>query len=213
MIVLTRFKELIVESLKDNKKWIIGLYILFIVVFIVAWLLSANQANNLINNSAILRPNMSNPLSTSQVSAIDIFIINESSGILTYIFSVFFGIPAFVSLLYNGVNLGVVGQLFSALIPNGALRYIVYLIPHGIFEITALIIESVAGILLFRFIWNFIKAWRSDETQGISDSFEKNKKLLIQSIILMIFSTLLLLIAAPIEVYFSVPFSEFILGV
>lgn len=104
------------------------------------------------------------------------------------------------------------GQLFNTMMPNGAIKYIVYLIPHGIFEITATVIESVAGILLFLFIWRFIKAMLSNESQGFKDSFEKTKKVLIQSIILMIFSTILLLIAAPIEAYVSIPLSEFILG-
>ena len=42
-----------------------------------------------------------------------------------------------------------------------------------------------------------------------TESFQKTKKVLIHSIILMIFSTILLLIAAPIETFVSVPFSEF----
>ena len=115
-------------------------------------------------------------------------------------------------LAYNAVNLGVIGQLFNQAIPNGGLRYIIYLIPHGIFEITATVLQSVAGVLLFLFIWRFIKAWRNSNTSGASQAFEKTKKILVQSIILMIFSTILLLIAAPIEAYFSVPFSEFIIG-
>ena len=98
------------------------------------------------------------------------------------------------------------------LIPNGGLKFLVYLIPHGIFEITATVIQSVAGILLFMFIFKFIKAWRSSQTQGASDAFDKTKKVLIQSIMLMIFAAILLLIAAPIEAYVSIPFSQLILG-
>lgn len=53
---------------------------------------------------------------------------------------------------------------------------------------------------------------RSDDTQGISDSFEKTKKILIQSIVLLIFSAILLIIAAPIEAYFSISFASLITG-
>jgi stage II sporulation protein M len=105
-----------------------------------------------------------------------------------------------------------VGQLFSQLTSNGGLLYIIYLIPHGIFEFTATVIQSVAGIQLFSFIWNFIKSMRSDETNGMSESFDKTKKILIQGIVLMIFATILLLIAAPIESYFSFPFAQFVIG-
>ena len=96
--------------------------------------------------------------------------------------------------------------------PNGGTLYILYLIPHGIFEVTATVLQSVAGILLFLFIWRFIKSMRNKKTNGISQSFEKTKKALIQSIVLMIFSTILLLIAAPIEAYVSIPFAEFVMN-
>jgi uncharacterized membrane protein SpoIIM required for sporulation len=62
------------------------------------------------------------------------------------------------------------------------------------------------------FIWRFARALISSETHGVSEAFEKSKKILIQSLIIMIFTTILLLIAAPIEAYISVPFSELIVG-
>lgn len=209
MNILTNFKNLTIESLRDNKKLIIGLYVLFIVCFIAAWIVSGAKMATLHNT---MGSNVSPTPLTGDGGAIDLFIHNEWGGIVTYVGSIFFGIPAIILLMYNGVNLGLMGQMFSTFFPNGGLKYIIYLIPHGIFEITATVLQSVAGILLFLFIWNFIKEMRSKETQGVSDAFEKTKKILIQSIILMIFSTILLLIAAPIEAYFSIPFSELLLG-
>ena len=208
MNILNKFKDLLVETFSDNKKLIIGLYILFIVLFIAAWFFSADIIRTNFSDVPV-SPN-SNAMDAS--SAMEFFIHNELGGILTYVSSIFFAIPAFLLLAYNAVNLGLFGQLFDTILPNGGIKYIVYLIPHGIFEITATVLQSVAGILLFLFIWRFLKAMRSSETQGVSDSFEKTKKVLIQSIILMIFSTMLLLIAAPIEAYFSVPFSNLIVG-
>lgn len=205
---IIKFKNLLFESLKDNRKLIIGFYILFIICFIVSWIISGPKINAAMNNIPI-----SNPSGMEDVGALDLFIHNESGGILTYISSVFFGIPAIAMLLYNAINLGIVGQIFNTIMPNGAFMYILYLIPHGIFEITATVLQSVSGIMLFLFIWRFVKALRSKDTHGVSDSFNQTKKILIQSIVLMIFSTILLLIAAPIEAYFSVPFSEFVLGV
>lgn len=209
MTILTNFKDLLIDSLKDNKKLIIGLYVLFIICFIVTWILSSSFMNNYVKSINATNTTIGN----IGTSAIELFIHNEISGIISYITSIFFGIPAILVLLYNGFNLGMIGSLFSNLLPNGGLYYIVYLIPHGIFEITSTVINSVAGILLFSFIWNFVKSTRSDETNGLSDSFEKTKKILIQSIVLLIFSVILLLIAAPIEAYFSVPFADLIMGV
>lgn len=210
MNILKKFKDLLFESLRDNKKLIIVFYVFFIVCFIGAWILSADAISASL--SGIENASSSTPSLDNTLSAMDILINNEWSGILTYVGSIFFGIFAIISLGYNGVNLGMFGQLFSQYVPNGGLKYIVYLIPHGIFEITATVLHSVAGILLFLFIWRFIRAMISKDVHGASEAFNQNKKVLIQSLIIMIFSAILLVIAALIEAYFSVPFSEFIVG-
>lgn len=209
MSALTKFKDLLMEALKENKKLIIGLYLLFIICFIAAWIMSGTAVESGVGN--LLASNTTNS-GMESASAVELFIQNEWGGIVTYIASVFFAIPAIIVLIYNGINLGTAGQLFNQIIPNGGIRYIVYLIPHGIFEITATVLQSVAGVLLFLFIWRFVKALRSSQTHGASDAFDKTKKVLIQSIVLMIFATILLLIAAPIEAYISVPFSDLIVG-
>lgn len=208
MDILTKFKNLTVEALRDNKKLIIGLYILFIVCAAVAWILSAARVESVVGSMP--SANTTATTGIQLVGATELFINNEWGGIETYIFSIFFAIPAFVMLIYNAINLGALGQLFAQLVPNGGLKYIVYLIPHGIFEITATVVQSAAGVLLFLFILRFIKAWRS--SREASEAFEQTKKILIQSIMLMIFATILLLIAAPIEAYVSVPLSELIVG-
>lgn len=209
--VLTKFKDLTIESLKENKKLIVGLYIIFIICFILAWILSADNIGAAVNSMGIANSTAQTPNMSSQVGALDLFIANEMGGIMTYLGSILFCIPAIVMLIYNAVNLGSIGQLFATISPKMGIMYIVYIIPHGIFEITATVLESVAGILLFMFIWRFIKAWRT--SNGASQAFEKTKKVLIQSIVIFIFSTILLVIAAPIEAYVSVPLSAFICGV
>ena len=210
MNILKKFVELLYESLTDNKKLIIVMAVLFLACFIGAWVFSSSSISSntaQIQNISSFTPNMD-----QGTGAVELFINNEYGGILTYLGSVFFGIFAVVSLIYNGVNLGLVGQLFSQMTPNGGLRYIIYLLPHGIFELTATVLESAAGIMLFLFIWRFFRALISRETHGVSEAFDKAKKILVQSLIIMIFKTILLLIAAPIESYISVPFSELIVG-
>lgn len=208
METLIKFKDLTVESLKNHKKLIIGLYVLFIICFIGGWILSADVVNSALNSTV---PSNGTQLN-SEINALDLFIHNEAGGILTYVASLFFAIPAVVMIIFNGANLGAAGALFNSLMPHGGLKYVIYLIPHGIFEITATVIQSAAGILLFLFILGFVRSVISKDTDGVSQAFDKNKKVLIHSIILMIFSTILLLIAAPIEAYFSVPFSDFIMN-
>lgn len=207
MNIITKFKDLLVEALRDNKKLIIGLYIFFIICFVAAWFLSASKMQASFGNIPLANETNLN------FSATELFIHNASSGIIVYITSIFFAIPAIVMLGYDGVNLGLLGQLFSTILPNGGMFYICYLIPHGIFEITASVIQSACGIMLFLFVFRFIKALLSSETNGVSEAFDKTKKVLVQSLVLMVFSIILMLIAAPIEAYVSVPFAQFIVGV
>ena len=210
MNILKKFIDLLVESLSDNRKLIIVMAVLFVVCFIGAWIFSSDSVSSSVDQ--IQNMSASSPGMDQGTGPVELFINNEVGGILTYVGSIFFGIFAVVSLVYNGVNLGLFGQLFSQLIPNGGIRYIVYLIPHGIFELSATILQSAAGIMLFLFIWRFARALLSSEIHGVSEAFEKTKKVLIQSLIIMIFSTILLLIAAPIEAYISVPFSDLLVG-
>ena len=139
MNILKKFKDLLIESLKDNKKLIIGLYVFFIICIIGAWILSAGPIGAKLSEAQ----NMSSsaPFIGQDASPVDLFINNEFGGILVYFGSIFFGIFAIVSLVYNGINMGLIGQLFSQVLPNGGMKFIVYLIPHGIFELTATVIS------------------------------------------------------------------------
>lgn len=213
MTSLTQFKDLIVETLNDNKKLILIAYAIFIISFILAAVFSGSLIDNALSDI----PNSTDSSIDTQVTATELFIQNERGGILIYFASIFFGIASVLSLVYNGLNIGMAGSLLVNFMPKGWAQYILYLIPHGIFEITALILQSVAGILLFLFIWRFIKSFIKSEKNGFKEkalnAYGENKKKLIQSLVLMIVGTILLLIAAPIEAYVSVPFSEFILGI
>ena len=213
MNILTQFKNLLMESLRDNKKLIIGLYALFIIVFIIAWIYSSSHAADMISTMQAANDTASSVGLSSSLSPVDLFIHNEGGGIFTYIASIFFGIFAIIMVIYNAFNTGILGPIIGHFAPGGSLQYIIYLIPHGIFEITATVLQSVAGILLFMFVYKFIRAIIGKETQGLSESFEVAKKPLIQSLVIMIFAAILLLIAAPIEAYLSVPISELFFGV
>ena len=213
MNILTQFKNLLMESLRDNKKLIIGLYALFIIVFIIAWIYSSSHAADMISTMQAANDTASSVGLSTSLSPVDLFIHNEGGGIFTYIASIFFGIFAIIMVIYNAFNIGILGPIIGHFAPGGGLQYIIYLIPHGIFEITATVLQSVAGILLFMFVYKLIRAIIGKETQGLSESFEVAKKPLIQSLVIMIFAAILLLIAAPIEAYLSVPISELFFGV
>lgn len=213
MDIITKFKDLLIDSLKENKKMILVFYAIFFVSFILSAALVGGHMENVIDDI----PDSAGGSKDGNVTATELFLHNELGGIEVYIVSILFGIPAIIVIIYNGVSLGLTGALLSHFMPKGWIQYIIYLIPHGIFEFTAMVIQSVAGILLFLFIVDFLKGLIRSEKNGFKEkvifSYEENKKRFIQSLVLMIFGTILLLIAAPIEAYVSIPLSNFILGV
>ena len=213
MDIITKFKDLLIDSLKENKKMILAFYAIFFVSFILSAALAGGHMENVIDDI----PDSAGGSKDGNVTATELFIHNELGGIGAYIASILFGIPAIIVIIYNGVSLGLTGALLSHFMPKGWIQYIIYLIPHGIFEFTAMVIQSVAGILLFLFIVDFLKGLIRSEKNGFKEkvifSYEENNKRFIQSLVLMIFCTILLLIAAPIEAYVSIPLSNFILGV
>ena len=215
MNFITTFKDLLVESLKEHKNLIIILYALLIITFIIAWIYVSGSTGEIMQNIQGAKTTSPSPVNTLGDNPLDLFINNAGGGIITYLASIFFGIFAVATILYNGFNLGALGPVLGTYMAHGGLQYIIYLIPHGIFELTGTVIQSTAGIVLFQFVWRFLKnIIRGDNGTRLSvnESFEKNKKVLIQSLVLLIFATILMLIAAPIEAYFSVPFSKWILG-
>ena len=213
MDIITKFKDLLIDSLKENKKMILAFYAIFFISFILSAALVGGHMENVIDDT----PDSAGGSKDGNVTATELFIHNELGGIEVYIASILFGIPAIIAIIYNGVSLGLTGALLSHFMPKGWIQYIIYLIPHGIFEFTAMVIQSVAGILLFLFIVDFLKGLIRSEKNGFKEkvifSYEENNKRFIQSLVLMIFCTILLLIAAPIEAYVSIPLSNFILGV
>ena len=213
MNIITKFKDLLIDSLKENKKMILAFYAIFFITFILSAALAGGHMENVIDDI----PDSAGGSKDGNVTATELFLHNELGGIEVYIASILFGIPAIIEIIYNGVSLGLTGALLSHFMPKGWIQYIIYLIPHGIFEFTAMVIQSVAGILLFLFIVDFLKGLIRSEKNGFKEkvifSYEENNKRFIQSLVLMIFCTILLLIAAPIEAYVSIPLSNFILGV
>lgn len=213
MEIITKFKDLLIDSLKENKKMILAFYAIFFITFILSAALAGGHMENVIDDI----PDSAGGSKDGNVTATELFLHNELGGIEVYIASILFGIPAIIVIIYNGVSLGLTGALLSHFMPKGWIQYIIYLIPHGIFEFTAMVIQSVAGILLFLFIVDFLKGLIRSEKNGFKEkvifSYEENNKRFIQSLVLMIFGTILLLIAAPIEAYVSIPLSNFILGV
>ena len=192
-------KREVKQAIIDNKRLILLMVGIYVISIIISGIFSSqimgaftHQFNAMGDETSTLDP------------ALDLFIHNEFGGIQTYIYSIFFGIYAFFSLITNGMMIGVTfGEALAKGPVYGICLFIGFVAPHGIFEIPATILESVAGVLLFLFIFRFFKTIRSIDGSSFKlkakDSWEVNKIYFKQSIVLMIFCCCLLVIAAIIE--------------
>ena len=194
-------KNEVKQAIVDNKRLIILMVVIYVISCIACGIFN-DQIMGLFGSKLNAMDAQSAP---AMDPALDLFIHNELGGIRTYLLSIFFGIAAFVEIIINGLMVGTVcGELISQNFVYGFAMSFALIVPHGIFEIPATILESVAGVLLFLFIWRFFKTIRA--TKDIStfklkakSSWEVNKVYLKQSIVLMIFCCVLLVIAAIIE--------------
>ena len=84
--------------------------------------------------------------------AIEIFGNNWTVMITTAYAGIFVGIPAIVSLIWNGVALGFVGRLEPE--PEVLMAFV---IPHGILEVPVLIVSGALGLYLGLSTW---RTWR-----------------------------------------------------
>ncbi|CAB3288789.1 conserved membrane protein of unknown function [Methanocaldococcus lauensis] len=115
--------------------------------------------------------------------------------------SITFGLSTFINLIYNGFNVGVlIGSTFQT---NEPLKLILALIlPHGIFEIPALLISAVAG---FKIPYEITLYLLDKKEKPITE--EDIKEFLKLALI----SIILIIIAAFVEVYITPKVANLIL--
>ena len=214
MNILVKYKDLLIETLRENKKLIVIFTALYFIIAIAIYFFTINAiSSNYTQFQAAMAPNLN---VTEGNTALDLFLNNSRSVVLSYIGGIFFALFSIFSLLVNAFAIGAQSASFGFLQDGGTLRFILYLIPHGIFEISGTILQTVSGVILFKFVWRFLKGLIKGEGEGfkekLSKSYHNNRHVLIQSFVLMIFCIILMAIAAPIEYYISKAFCNLILG-
>ena len=185
-------KREVKSSIADNRRLICLMFSLYVISAVLAWIFHAQLLEILNPFLGEIKAEMSREFTMDP--ALELFINNETAGLTTYFSSVFFGIMSFVSVIVNGMAIGIVGGKVVSMDPfRMSLMFI------------ALIVESVAGVLLFLFIWRFLKTIDTtrNDVPGFKlrakNSWKLNRIYLKQSIVLMVFSCFLLIIAALIE--------------
>ena len=156
------------------------------------------------------------------LSTHSIFANNVTVAIILYALSAIGGVLGALILANNGLFIGYFGADFNIY------AYLALTVPHGIFEIPAIIIATTGGFVLLsfalHFLWNLISPdysyldifdpYFSDVKitlkQRFYAAFKKNQNKLKESFIFLCLAVILLIIAAFIEANVTVPLANWL---
>lgn len=141
----------------------------------------------------------------------DIFLNNLKVILMMFIY----GIGCCISVLVLSFNGFFAGYYVAT--KSNQVAVLMYIIPHGIFEFSSCILACASGIVLFNFVYKFLKAaWNQDEgsiLQRLLNSFDESYIKLKQALIIFAISLILMVIAGFIEVYLTIPIANFVLSI
>ena len=144
-----------------------------------------------------------------KLETLSLFLNNVTIAFYIYLGGLVFGVFTVFFLVSNGVFIGYAASKF----PLGS--FIIFTIPHGIFEVSGIILAGAGGFKLCNIVINFLK----DATKIKSNISIKNQLSYIlstnvddfkDSLALFIIAVVLLIIAAFIEANFSVTWGTYI---
>ncbi|UTF54030.1 stage II sporulation protein M [Natronosalvus rutilus] len=132
-----------------------------------------------------------------------LFVVNNSGPfVLAILGAVSLGAFTLLIMVFNGVLIGNLGAGIGGLIGYG--EFVALLVPHGVFELTALFIAAGIG---FRLVHRF-----GQRLRGNRDSF-LTKRYLYRTGLLACFGWLLLVLAAFVEAYLTIAIVEALFGI
>ena len=141
----------------------------------------------------------------------DIFLNNLKVILMMFIY----GIGCCISVLVLSFNGFFAGYYVAT--KSNQVAVLMYIIPHGIFEFSSCILACASGIVLFNFVYKFLKAaWNQDEgsiSKRLLNSFDESYIKLKQALIIFAISLILMVIAGFVEVYLTIPIANFVLSI
>ncbi len=131
------------------------------------------------------------------INTLSIFMNNIKSGFIAYVGGIIGIVPVFV-LFINGIIIG----YLATKIPTGTL--LLYTVPHGIFEIPAIIISATAGFRITSMIVHILINLSKDKP--VNENYWELK----DSIALFAIAIVLFFIAAAIEANVTLALGDYI---
>lgn len=143
---------------------------------------------------------------TSALTTKGLFINNSSVAMLMIECSVLFAIPTLYLLFYNGLVIGFVGMHISL----G--QFMAYTLPHGIFELTAIVIAGAISFRIAQAVLEVLNAIVNSKVK-FKESVKTGVDMILDCFIPIILVFVLLIIAAFIEANLTIPIGQFVLSV
>jgi len=147
-----------------------------------------------------------------QLTTISIFTNNIKIAFYLYSGGIFAGVTTLYLLAYNGLFIGYVASKFNV----G--DFIIYTIPHGIFELSGIVIAGAAGLRLASTVINIIRDVLEIRRympvgEQLKNIYDVNYPEFKESLALFIIAAVLIIIGAFIEANFTLAWGNFIKGV
>ena len=203
------------SSFANNMFILLFLILVFIIPLIAAYYYPDSFASVLQPMIQQFEQNIAD--GTVTLATDSLFVNNFTVALILYAGGALLGIMGITVLAMNGLFLG----FFAA--QMDLTSYIALTLPHGIFEIPAIIIATTGGFVLLSFILHFIWNLRSPDysyldifdpyfsdvkitfKQRCYASFKMNQNKIKESFIFLCLAVILLIIAAFIEANITVP--------
>jgi len=117
-----------------------------------------------------------------------------------------------IILAFNGLFVGYFVADYGNLVKS-----LLYLIPHGIFELSSIVIACASGFVAFNFLFKFLKTLSIQENNSVKDklaiSFNESSIKLEQAIILLMVASILMAVAGFVEAYLTIPIADYLLSI
>ena len=204
------------KSAFSNNKWLL---LFSTVLFVIPLLFGYFYADSI---SEYIQPMVDNfqkqvNEGTITLTTHSLFTNNVTVAIMLYALGALGGVLGALILANNGLFIGYFGADFNIY------AYLILTVPHGIFEIPAIIIATTGGFVLLSFVLHFIWNLRSPDysyldifdpyfsdvkitlKQRCYASFKMNQNKIKESFIFLCLAIILLIIAAFIEANITVP--------
>ena len=146
-----------------------------------------------------------------KITFTDIFLNNIKIVFQMFIYGLVFCFSA-VILAFNGFFAG-----YYVATADNLLYTVLLIIPHGIFEFSSCILACSSGLVLFNFLYRFLKTLWKEESDSLKvcllNSFDASFIKFKQAVILLVIASILMAIAGFVEAYLTLPIAKSIISI